>query len=687
MKRRTFLSSSIAALTAAACGGGGGGDDGTPVDPDPSSPALPSDPSKAATIDAMKRATVFMDESVSHKGGYVWAYQKDNETAPISKWWGEMEAYPTMCWMQPVATPTMGNMYLDAYHAWKDEAFYKAAERTALAVAEAQHPAGGWNYIYDFAGTDSLKHWYETVGINGWRLEEFQHYYGNATFDDQTTAEAAQFMLRMYLEKKDPRFKESIDKAIQFVLDSQFKGGIADGGWPQRWPVAYNATKSMPAPNWPPTGPNWTQLVAGQQNGDYVGQGPGGPGNYTGIFCGMEDGDYTRFVTFNDAVMEENIKLLFLCVFGLGRMDLKDAAVRAMDCMYRLMYRYDGSGIASGYHGHPAGTSVGTIKQAGWGLQHLSADTVDAYGVLRPAGSPAAARSYEARGLSPSVSVANIAQLCYFFRLTGDKKYLIGLDDVLDWVDTCLLRPDQKQISASNPGGDPESILPNTHARVIELETNRPRFVHRYGSNIWNGAYYADYSWRNTPSHYGVSQNAATASLRTTLAKLKNLSNAEIAAMLAASPLNVTQSRELPKYFYVNGEVKYEHLFTGAVKGTAVRNWDTGATNTQTKPIVDSLDTKNYWQTSISTLTNPFTQNGPATPYLGKEYMSRHVGDVYDTSPYGTTASQMPAVAPYNDGLHVPVNGLSTSTFCTNMSNLISFLDPVTEANAPDYKA
>ncbi len=40
--------------------------------------------------------------------------------------------------------------------------------------------------------------------MNGWRLEEFQHYYGNATFDDATTAVAAQLMLRMYLEKKDP---------------------------------------------------------------------------------------------------------------------------------------------------------------------------------------------------------------------------------------------------------------------------------------------------------------------------------------------------------------------------------------------------------------------------------------------------------------------------------------------------
>lgn len=146
-----------------------------------------------------------------------------------------MEAYPTMCWMQPTSTPSVGHCFLDAYHATGDSVLYKAAERTALALIEAQHPAGGWNYTYDFAGEDSLKKWYKTVGINGWRLEEFQHYYGNATFDDATTAVAAQFMLRMYLEKKDLRFKAAIEKAIGFVIDAQFKSGVVKGGWPQRF--------------------------------------------------------------------------------------------------------------------------------------------------------------------------------------------------------------------------------------------------------------------------------------------------------------------------------------------------------------------------------------------------------------------------------------------------------------------
>jgi hypothetical protein len=35
--------------------------------------------------------------------------------------------------------------------------------------------------MIDFAGDRSLKEWYNTIGKNGWRLEEFQHYYGNDT--------------------------------------------------------------------------------------------------------------------------------------------------------------------------------------------------------------------------------------------------------------------------------------------------------------------------------------------------------------------------------------------------------------------------------------------------------------------------------------------------------------------------
>src|SRR5689334_17354939 len=108
-------------------------------------------PQGTAALAAMKRATTFMTDTVSYKGGYVWAYLAD-----FSRTWGEMEARRTMLWVQPPGTATMGHAFLDAYHATGDEQFWRAAVASARALVSAQHPAGGWNYIYDFAGEASL---------------------------------------------------------------------------------------------------------------------------------------------------------------------------------------------------------------------------------------------------------------------------------------------------------------------------------------------------------------------------------------------------------------------------------------------------------------------------------------------------------------------------------------------------
>ncbi|HYC98718.1 pectate lyase [Brevundimonas sp.] len=238
-----------------------------------------SAPDRASILATMKRATAFMTDEVAVGGGYVW-----NVLPDFSRRWGELEALPTMIWVQPPGTATVGHLFLDAWHATGDEQFYDAAVAAAGALIRGQHPAGGWNYVIDTAGEDSLRRWYETVGKNAWRLEEFQRYYGNATFDDAGTAEASQLMLRMYLAKRDRRFKAPLDKAIAFVLDSQYP----NGGWPQRFPRVANA----------------------------------------GLH-GHED--YTGYITFNDDVAGENIEFLLYAYQALGDARLPAAIRRGMD--------------------------------------------------------------------------------------------------------------------------------------------------------------------------------------------------------------------------------------------------------------------------------------------------------------------------------------------------------------------
>ena len=234
-------------------------------------------------LKTMKTATEYMMDVVSYRGGFVWTYLPD-----FSRQWGEMEAKRTMAWVQS-GTPQMGNLLLDAYHATGDEYYYEAATRVANALIWGQQDNGGWNYCFDFAGEASLKDWYATVGRNGWRLEEFQHYYGNATFDDSSTTDAAKFILRIYAEKFDPKFRPALDKAINFVLESQYPVG----GWPQRYPLKFDHP-----------------------------------------FRGRPD--YSSFITLNDDVIPQCTDFLLQCLQVLGTQNLKDPILRAMRLVIML---------------------------------------------------------------------------------------------------------------------------------------------------------------------------------------------------------------------------------------------------------------------------------------------------------------------------------------------------------------
>lgn len=227
----------------------------------------------------MLKATQYMVEKVSTNGGYVWYYTPD-----LSRRWGEMEAWKTMIWMQHPGTISMGHLFLDAFRATGNEYYYQSAQKAANAIIWGQSHEGGWNYMIDFAGDRSMKEWYNTIGKNGWRLEEFQHYYGNSTFDDDITSDAARFLLRMYLEKLDPSYKPSLDKAIGFILKSQYP----NGGWPQRYPLKYDFNKE------------------------------GHP-------------DYTSFYTFNDDVIWENVHFLIQCYLSLGEERFLEPILRGMN--------------------------------------------------------------------------------------------------------------------------------------------------------------------------------------------------------------------------------------------------------------------------------------------------------------------------------------------------------------------
>lgn len=154
--------------------------------------------------------------------------------------------------------------------------------------------------MVDFAGDRSLKHWYNTIGKNGWRLEEFQHHYGNCTFDDDVTSDAARFLLRIYLEKLDVKFKPALDRTIGFVLNSQYPLG----GWPQRYPLNHEFSKN------------------------------GCP-------------DYSSYYTYNDDVTWENINFLIQCYLTLGEERFLDPIARGMN--FYLISQHESGGWGQQY--------------------------------------------------------------------------------------------------------------------------------------------------------------------------------------------------------------------------------------------------------------------------------------------------------------------------------------------------
>lgn len=497
--------------------------------------AQQTSPNRETILATMKRATTFMVDTVAFKGGYVWSYLPD-----LSRRWGEMEAHPTMIWIQPPGTPSMGHLYLDAYHATGDEYYYRAAEQVAGALAAAQHPSGGWNYIADFAGEQSLRRWYDTIGRNAWRLEEFQHYYGNATFDDAGTAESAKFFLRLYVEKKDPKHKDTLARAITFVLESQYPIGL----WPQRFPAA-------------------------------------APSGLHGL------PDYTAYATFNDDVAAENMDFLLSCYQVLGDARLRDPIVRGMNAFIS--------------------TQLGP-PQPGWGLQH----TLD----LKPSG----ARTYEPNALVTHITANNIALLVRFYRLTGETKFLARIPEAIDWLDQLTL---------------PAGVAPpgRTHATFIELGTNEPLYVHREGSNVFNGRYFVNKDPKGTIAHYSAFRAVNVPGLRKLYESAKNMPPEDV---VRTSPLKLGAGKvPLPKYYTVSGP-------PGDVAS-----------------VVAGLNAQGYWLAPLGNNSHPYRKDGSKAPQPG-DYSQTYVGDATDTSPFPDPS----------------LMGISIEAYIRNIGVLIRALDP-----------
>ena len=242
-----------------------------------------AEPSRDEVLSAMKKAASFMAEKIAVRGGYVWLVSED-----LSQRWGEVPARPSQIWLQG-GTERVGQTFLDAYQATGDDYYLNAARKAADALVFGQHPLGGWHYFIDF-DPQGVPDWYaKSASRFRYGLEEYRHFYGNATYDDHVTPDAAAFLLRYYSVTHEAAYREPVLKSLEFVLMSQYP----NGAWPQRFPLRHEfAHDGLP--------------------------------------------DYTSFYTLNDGATEAIIDLLTQAYATLGDARYFEAARRGVDALIVL---------------------------------------------------------------------------------------------------------------------------------------------------------------------------------------------------------------------------------------------------------------------------------------------------------------------------------------------------------------
>jgi PelA/Pel-15E family pectate lyase len=147
---------------------------------------------------------------------------------------GESDNLPlTTNWVQPPGTPSVGMAFLRAYEATGEKVYLDAALNTGRCLAWGQLASGGWDYSIEFDLKRNKDRYHHLTKEQVPDLDKLRN---TTTFDDDNTQSATRFLMELDKYVDDPEIDATIQRALQCFLAAQYKGGLWDGAWPQRYP-------------------------------------------------------------------------------------------------------------------------------------------------------------------------------------------------------------------------------------------------------------------------------------------------------------------------------------------------------------------------------------------------------------------------------------------------------------------
>jgi hypothetical protein len=314
------------------------------------------------------RAVEFFRAHAGCEGGYGFRVSAD-----LARREGERPLAPREAWIEPPATPAVGQALLDAHLLTGAEPLLDAAVETGMLLVRGQLESGGWG---QFVALDPGARRDVAYRVDGGPVGKRQNV---TTFDDDKTQSCVRFLVTLSaaLGPAGPRARETaaIRGAAETALEAIAAAQQPAGSWPQRWRGAHPegrapaaaARASIPT-DWPREWPA---------------------------------ADYSDLATLNDGLMADMLRTLLLARDVTG------------DDRWERIARRGGDFLLAAQLPEP---------QPGWAQQY------DA--TLRPAW----ARKFEPPAVSGGESQGVVAALVDLARRTGDARYLEPVPRTIAWL-------------------------------------------------------------------------------------------------------------------------------------------------------------------------------------------------------------------------------------------------------------